>query len=127
MMPLMRMMMTPMALELSLGQKCATPRVPVLDMPTLEPSSSARPRRDAAGGLVALLFLTFNLIQSKAHPHAQLRQMSTPVREALKTAFPGVPVAVAPLASERSVLGAVSSFGWSGIIAHGVFERPTKL
>ena len=64
--------------------------------------------------------LAINLRQAMAHPHAQLRMMSTPVRHVLSVAM--VPVAVTPIyAHGRGQLAAgVSSFGWSGTIVHGV-------
>ena len=76
----------------------------------------------AAGGLVALLILSMNLMQRKVHPHAQLRQMSAHVCSTLRGTLSGVPVSVAPIDAKlrESIVGGVSSFGWSGTLAHGV-------
>ena len=76
----------------------------------------------AAGGLAALLIMALNSLQSKAHPHAQLRLMSTPVHHVLKASKACVPVAVTSIIPSLPghVTGGVNSFGWNGTIVHGV-------
>ena len=76
----------------------------------------------AAGGLAALFILALNVMQLKAHPHAQLRQMITGVRHVLTSCNGVVPVAVTSLnpPPHGHIAGGVSSFGWSGTIVHGV-------
>jgi len=56
--------------------------------------------------------------------NVQLRALNPQVNQ-VRAAALEMPVDTHPMTGTKS--GGASSFGWSGIIAHGVLERPTKL
>ena len=77
----------------------------------------------AAGGLVALLLLYYDLSHCKGHPHAQLRRLNAGVQAALNGTAPQLPTAPTPHKPKPSAVGGVSSFGWSGTIVHGILHK----
>ena len=57
--------------------------------------------------------------------NVQLRALNPQVSQVRAEALE-MPADAHPISSARAQFGGASSFGWSGIIAHGVFERITE-
>ena len=77
---------------------------------------------EPAAGMTGLLKLAFGLRCSQAAPNAQLRTLNSHLSEAVRGVACALPVQVAwgaPLGGDRGS-GGVSSFGYSGTIAHAV-------
>ena len=76
---------------------------------------------ETAAGLAGLLTLACGLAQGAVPPNAQLRLLNPHVGAALRGVACALPTSLAPLPSgERT--GGVSSFGYSGTIAHALLQ-----
>ena len=76
---------------------------------------------EPAAGISGLLVLACGLAQAQAAPNAQLRLLNPHVGAALRGVACALPTSLAPLPSgERT--GGVSSFGYSGTIAHALLQ-----
>ena len=76
---------------------------------------------EPAAGISGLLVLACGLAQAQAAPNAQLRLLNPHVGAALRGVVCALPTSLAPLPNgERT--GGVSSFGYSGTIAHALLQ-----
>ena len=73
---------------------------------------------EAAAGLTGLLKLINALRAREAAPNAQLRLLNPHVGSSLHGVVCTLPVQLTPIPSHRGGVGGVSSFGYSGTIAH---------
>ena len=89
----------------------------------LDSIKANRGHAEAAAGITGLLRLELGLKRSEAAPNAQLRKINPHVAVNLKGVSCALPVQLAEVALLTKVSGGVSSFGYSGTIAHTVLVR----
>ncbi len=77
---------------------------------------------EPAAGMTGLLKLALGVLASKTMPNAQLRSLNAHVYDILYSVTCALPAQLTCLAGERNV-GGVSSFGYSGTIAHAVLRH----
>jgi 3-oxoacyl-(acyl-carrier-protein) synthase/NADPH:quinone reductase-like Zn-dependent oxidoreductase len=75
---------------------------------------------EPAAGMTGLLKLALGLHASEAAPNAQLRMLNPYVGDTLRSVACALPSQLASLMGDRKLVGGVSSFGYSGTIAHAV-------
>ena len=83
---------------------------------------------EAAAGMTGLLKIAVMLIGRWAAPNAQLRQINPHVKQTLYQSAGALPTQLAGIVKELpsaagSLIGGVSSFGYSGTIVHAVLSR----
>ena len=77
---------------------------------------------EPAAGMTGLLKLAIGLQRSTAAPNTQLRKLNPLLGNSLSTVTCTLPVELSELSSETEAQGGVSSFGYSGTIAHAVLR-----
>jgi acyl transferase domain-containing protein len=80
---------------------------------------------EAAAGMAGLLSAVLALYHGEAPPNAQLHKLNQKITETIRDSpmmFPTVSTKI-PQVPGRSLIAGVSSFGYSGTIAHAVLEE----
>jgi len=94
-------------------------------LPTSPPQANVG-HAEPAAGLVGLLSMPLSVLRAHAPPNAQLRTPNLNVTAALSSEPCALPTQPMRLATGcEAAAGGVSSFGYSGTIAHAVLRRAT--